>query len=303
MNRFKYDVALSFANEERSYAQAVARILQANEVTVFYDEDKAVELWGKDLTEELDRVYRLEARYCVMFISAAYARKMWTRLERRSALCRAMQDRSEYVLPARFDDTALPGLLPTIHYVDLHGKTPDVFAGIVLTKIGRGGESSSIKTASAFRIPRVKTGSFNPYGAAVAFMSQVRNEIESRCASLSGLGASISVFGGDREQSLRIVAGGKPVYSLDLRLDETLGSPAITLHGIPGPPVGGGNSFNAWGHMEEDPDGGSPMIKMSDLSLFQTFGGEAILTQQQFIDALWNRICDEIENQDSRGRR
>jgi len=47
----------------------------------------------------------------VVFVSAEYAARDWTRLERRAALARAVRERREYVLPARFDDTPLPGLL------------------------------------------------------------------------------------------------------------------------------------------------------------------------------------------------
>lgn len=83
---------------------------------VFYDQDEDITamLWGRDLGEVLDHVYREGSRLCVMFISDDYADKAWTRHERRSAI-----EEDEYVLPARFDDTELPGLRPTIAYVDL----------------------------------------------------------------------------------------------------------------------------------------------------------------------------------------
>ena len=45
----------------------------------------------------------------VVFVSAEYAGRDWTRLERRAALSRAVRERREYVLPARFDDTPCPG--------------------------------------------------------------------------------------------------------------------------------------------------------------------------------------------------
>jgi hypothetical protein len=54
-----------------------------------------------------------------MFISADYAEKVWTRHERRSALARVIEEGGDYLLPARFDDTELPGLRPTTAYVDL----------------------------------------------------------------------------------------------------------------------------------------------------------------------------------------
>jgi hypothetical protein len=60
---------------------------------------------------ELPAVYGERAAAVVVFVSAEYAARDWTRLERRAALSRAVQERREYVLPARFDDIPLAGLL------------------------------------------------------------------------------------------------------------------------------------------------------------------------------------------------
>jgi hypothetical protein len=52
-----YDVALSFAGEDREYVEAVAEYLVGAGVTVFYDRYEEVSLWGKDLAEYLETVY------------------------------------------------------------------------------------------------------------------------------------------------------------------------------------------------------------------------------------------------------
>lgn len=132
---FEYDVCLSFAGEERPYVEMVARVLQDRGARVFYDRDEVQTLWGKDLVEHFDHIYRSASRYCVMFISEAYASKAWTRHERRSALARALVEENEYVLPARFDDTELPGLPPTTGYVDLRQYAPATLAEFVLGKL------------------------------------------------------------------------------------------------------------------------------------------------------------------------
>ena len=108
---WQWDVALSFAGAQRDYVEQVARALQARGVRCFYDADEQIELWGKYLAEELPAIYGEQAAAVVVFVSAEYAARDWTRLERRAALNRAVRERREYVLPARFDDTPLPGLL------------------------------------------------------------------------------------------------------------------------------------------------------------------------------------------------
>ena len=59
----------------------------------------------------------------------------WTRLERRAAFGRAVRERREYVLPARFDDTPLPGLLSDMVSVDLRRYAPGQFAEMVADKL------------------------------------------------------------------------------------------------------------------------------------------------------------------------
>ena len=86
----------------------------------------------------------------VMFISADYAGPGWTRLERRAALARAVAEAGVYVLPARFDDSELPGLLPDVVTVDLRRYTPEQFAGLVAEKVaGRAGSGPGGPRAGA----------------------------------------------------------------------------------------------------------------------------------------------------------
>lgn len=132
----EYDVALSFAGEQRQYVESVAAALRDLGVRPFYDDYEKVALWGKDLYEHLDWVYQRAARYCVMFVSEDYARKVWTTHERRSAQARALQSSTEYVLPARFDSTEVPGLRSTVGYVDLQSMSPVDLASLIVQKLG-----------------------------------------------------------------------------------------------------------------------------------------------------------------------
>ena len=131
-----YDVALSFAGEERAYVEKVAAALRRRGLRPFYDDYEKPTLWGKDLYEHLDWVYRNAARYCALFASEAYANKVWTTHERRSAQARALQSSQEYVLPVRFDDTEIPGLRPTVGYVDARALPPAKLAKLIAEKLG-----------------------------------------------------------------------------------------------------------------------------------------------------------------------
>lgn len=130
-----FDVALSFAGEDRPFVDAVANALHSRGIKVFYDLFEEADLWGKDLYAHLSDVYQRRARYTVMFISEAYSRKLWTNHERRAAQSRAFQEAQEYILPARFDDTDIPGVLPTVGYISLVGRTPEQLASIIAVKL------------------------------------------------------------------------------------------------------------------------------------------------------------------------
>lgn len=135
IQNFSYDVALSFAGEDRLIVERLAKILMDNKVSVFYDDWEKPNLWGKDLYQHLADVYIKAARFCIVFISQNYEKKAWTNHELRSAQSRAFQQNSEYILPVRLDDTEIKGIPDTIGYVDLRSKSMEELADFVLEKL------------------------------------------------------------------------------------------------------------------------------------------------------------------------
>ena len=71
-----------------------------------------------------------------MFCSQAYSEKLWTTHERRAAQARAFSDAGGYILPAKFDDTEIPGILSTTGYIDLRANSPVEVALLVCQKLG-----------------------------------------------------------------------------------------------------------------------------------------------------------------------
>src|SRR5271169_3450946 len=83
----EYDVALSYASEDRDYVEKVASALKERHITVFdyRDEEQTVATWGMDLYQCLSDIYSKLARYTVAFISEHYVKKGWTTHEMQSA--------------------------------------------------------------------------------------------------------------------------------------------------------------------------------------------------------------------------
>jgi hypothetical protein len=140
--KFEFDIALSFAGEDRARAEELAEGLRALDVRAFYDRYEQAKLWGKDLYQHLQTVYRDKARYCVIFVSKHYAEKVWPRHELKQAQARAFRENIEYILPLRLDDTDLPGLNPTVGYIDLRQHSMSDVKDLLLRKVY--GEHSSL---------------------------------------------------------------------------------------------------------------------------------------------------------------
>jgi len=132
---FKYDVALSFANEDRETVAELAEILRLLGVHVFYDDYERADLWGKDLYQHLQSVYMDRAKYCIIFVSAAYRKKLWTRHELKQAQARAFKENQEYILPVRLDDTEIPGLNATTGYIDLRNHSLTELSHLIVQKL------------------------------------------------------------------------------------------------------------------------------------------------------------------------
>jgi len=135
LSRYSFDIAVSFAGEDREVVQQYCDILRSHGLRVFYDKYERIGLWGANLYDKLDEVYRTKALCCVIFISKHYAAKVWTNHERKSAQARALQENREYVLPVRLDDTEIPSILPTIGYEDLRKISVEKLAAMTVQKV------------------------------------------------------------------------------------------------------------------------------------------------------------------------
>ena len=135
MDSYEYDLCLSFAGEDRAYVEEVAQHLRKAGKKIFYDQYEKASLWGKDLYQHLDSVYREKAMFCMIFVSSAYAKKLWTKHELKAAQARAFREHKEYILPVRLDATEIPGLFETTGYIDGSTHLPSDIAELFILKL------------------------------------------------------------------------------------------------------------------------------------------------------------------------
>jgi hypothetical protein len=111
----QYDIALSFAREDRKHADALHRALAGRGVRVFYDADVEHDMWGRNLDDYLDDIYRKRASTALCFSLLLMLESCGRLNERKSAQAGAFLENEAYILPVRIDDTEIPGILPTKH--------------------------------------------------------------------------------------------------------------------------------------------------------------------------------------------
>lgn len=156
-DQFEYDIALSFASEDRAVAEKFGDLLVDRNISVFHDEYQAGELWGKDMVDHLVNIYARKARYCVMLTSQHYPLKKWTKAERSSAQQRSFRDADEYILPIQLDDSEVPGLTEAPGYRDLRQHSMESIVNLLEQKLtetkGRSGPPSQSHDLRSGNIP------------------------------------------------------------------------------------------------------------------------------------------------------
>jgi hypothetical protein len=139
LQRYKYDVALSFAGEQRDYVEAVWKGLIRNGLSVFYDEDPKVQAThlGERFSELAQNVYGTGAEFVVMFLSREYNDKIWPVLEA-SLISDRMRDRrfvNTGVFIVKFDETHIRGIPNDIWYTSANKQSADQYVETLLEAI------------------------------------------------------------------------------------------------------------------------------------------------------------------------
>ncbi len=130
---YEYDVALSFAGEDREFVENCAEILRSLNINVFYDNYEKEVLLGKNLYSYLADVYKNRARFAIVFVSESYKKKRWTNHELEYITARKFTQDEEYLLPVKLDETELDEIPLTTGY--LPGDSPIKVAITIAKKI------------------------------------------------------------------------------------------------------------------------------------------------------------------------
>lgn len=109
--KYKHDIAISFAGEDRNIALCIHLALKLklpNSQSYYYPE-KQSQMIGKVLKARLKEIYRHESKYVILIVSKDYADKEneFTQAEISAFIPRYLMEKSGYLIPIMVDNTCI----------------------------------------------------------------------------------------------------------------------------------------------------------------------------------------------------
>jgi len=300
---YRYQVALSFAGEDRAFAEKVAEGLSKAEVNVFYDNFYAEDLWGQDLAIKLRDVYHKASQFCIMIISQHYIDKMWPNHERQQAIERMIQEKGNiYVLPVRLDgfDGEVPGLSDTIGYLSLKSSEPQKLVDAFLRKIGREdkkpvGTEDPIEKPKSY-IPRIKRSYTDreKHQFLKSSFYELINLIEQFSADTNEEYPEIE-YDVEKVTSRKILfslyKNGGLVTQAKIFMGGMFGSDAVSVVYGSNIDISNDNTYNDSFSLEDHD--GELGFKSSGMGVFSA-EQEKVLNPREVADCIWRNICQDI---------
>jgi hypothetical protein len=103
----EFEIAISFAGENRQLAKHIATQLESIDVSVFLDEHYESNYLGKAWGREFERIFLNDSKYVVCLLDINHKNKIWPTFERD---CFKKRIPNEEVIPVFLDDTVFVGI-------------------------------------------------------------------------------------------------------------------------------------------------------------------------------------------------
>ncbi len=190
-----YDLAFSFAGEDRDYVEAVKIACEQLGLSVYYDKDRKIDQWGKSFIGEQRKVYSgYKTKHFVPFISQHYFAKPIPTDEFKSALMASTQ-RSQYILPIKIDDSevSVEYLHCDTQYLKKEDYSPEQLAGALKYVVGRSSEpAKDVDQLLADELdlpgPKITPRAYSKFEEAEALIAYVAEQFEKNLPKLKNEG-------------------------------------------------------------------------------------------------------------------
>ena len=300
---YQYHVAISFAGENRVFAEAVAEGLRSNGLEVFYDEFYREKLWGEELPVKLGEIYSDASQYCIMILTNHYLEKMWTHVERQNAIQRQIKQKGQaYILPIRLDGFLgdVPGLPSTIGYLSFRSNQSDAVVEAFLKKIGlpvsSEAQKNSKKSQPPSYIPKIKKTFTDKeknlflraaYDELISQLEQFASETHASYPHIEHEMEKVT----SRKTLFTIYDGGKQITQFKVWIGGLTGGDSISiLHGNR-MDIENDSSMNESLSLEEQDD----ELRLKPMGMWM-FGGDRDkpMTPIEAAEYIWKMVCQNF---------
>jgi len=137
ITKHHFDVALSFAGENREYVKDVADHL-SNMIGIhsyFYDSNYVAQLARPSLDNLLQDIYRNRSKLVVVFLCGDYEKKEWCGIEFRAIKEIIMEKQHEKIMFIKIGDGEVQGVFKIDGYIDGMNFTPNEVAEFIKERI------------------------------------------------------------------------------------------------------------------------------------------------------------------------
>jgi hypothetical protein len=218
-----FDLAFSFAGEDREYVEAVKNACVKLGLSVYYDKDRKIDQWGKSFIGEQRKVYSgYKTKHFVPFISEHYFAKPIPTDEFRSALMESTK-RSQYILPVKLDSSKVSAeyLHADTQYLKSSDYTPDQLAGALKYAVGRGKETAKdvdqlLTDELDLPAPKVVPRSYSKFEAAESLLDYIPEKFNEHLPKLRQEGYAPVVRKKDESVYIMVERDGKTLFVVNI---------------------------------------------------------------------------------------
>jgi hypothetical protein len=296
-----YDIAVSFAGEQREYVRRTVAICKAKGLRVFFDEDKTNEWWGKNFIQEQRRAYSSQTRFFVPFLSSEYLAKSIPMDEFSSAMMTAVKQGDGYILPVIMGTADVPPELlhPHIGYLRSEAYSPDQLADELVTKVKSAERADQteanvgkvVADALRVRLPKVTPSTYSKYDELDKIFDHLAERFRAGIHQLRDNGFMCNVRVRDDSITVRIEHNSNTVAGLKINKGTAMGDDKITW--LVGYRNYGANGYNGFAIPRFDKERGQAIVDVTDYNFLSNdrFDG----SYDGFFDMLWSKLVDQIE--------
>jgi hypothetical protein len=293
-----YDLAFSFAGEDRDYVEKVKVECEKLGLTVYYDQDRRIEQWGKSFIGEQRKVYSgYKTKHFVPFISQHYFVKPVPTDEFKSALMESIR-RSQYILPIKLDNSkvSIEYLSEDTQYLKSADYSPQQLAGALKYIVTSGKEpAKEVDALLDYELklegPKIVPRAYSKFEQAEELIKYIAEQFKKNLPTLHSEGFTTAVRGDDQKVWVMLERDGKTVFVLNVFFSN-MGQNTLGYNFNERQMMANAESVNGLIEPEYDKQAKAPRFVLNS---FFGVTKDDLKTKEDIVEYFWEEMNQKIE--------